>query len=175
MDLKSAIESWDGQSAEALCRIHAQHRHDPGLARALVELIGSVRYRMAATRLLKRHLEADPVIPDRAGVARALYARLDKLEHWECRLHILQCLPCLPIEDDSAAAVEKFLRTALADENKFVRAWAYNGFHLLARQHGRFAEEAAAILTAGLRDESPSIKARIRKCLDETGPWAGLA
>ena len=52
MPLKSAIEAWDGKSVEALCRIHDQHRDDPDLAATLVELIGALRYRLAATRLL---------------------------------------------------------------------------------------------------------------------------
>ena len=170
MSLKSDIEAWDGQSAAALCRIHETHRDNPELAPELVELIGSLRYRMAATRLLKRHLEAEIPLPDPHAVARELFARLDKLEHWECRLNVLQCLPHLPLDDDGVAAVEQFLRTCLADGNKFVRAWAYNGFHWLAGRQPRFAEEAAAILDAGLRDEEASIRARIRKCLDADAP-----
>ncbi len=170
MPLKSAIEAWDGKSVEALCRIHDQHRDDPDLAATLVELIGALRYRLAATRLLKRHLESGGSVPDADGVARGLYARFDKLENWECRLNVLQCLPYLPMPDEALEAVERFLRLCLADDNKFVRAWAYNGFHCLAGQHPRFAAEVAAILEAGLRDEPPSVKARIRKCLAGTGP-----
>jgi len=166
MTLKSAIEAWDGQSAAALCRIHEQHRDEPDLASVLVDLIGSVRFRLAATLLLKRHLESGASVPDSSGVAAALFGKFDKLERWECRLNILQCLPHLPIEGEHVGELECFLRTCLADDNKFVRAWAYNGFHLLARKHPRFTAEAHAILTAGLRDEPASIKARIRKCLD---------
>ena len=173
MTLKSAIETWDGQSAAALCRIHDQHKDDPELAQTLVELIGSLRYRLAATRLLKRHLESGDSVPDLAAVARALFDRLDKLEHWECRLNILQCLPYLPFGDESIDDVERFLRVCLADHNRFVRAWAYSGFYLLSRQHPRFAAEAAAILDAGLRDEPASIKARIRQCLAHVDAQAG--
>ena len=106
MPLKSAIEAWDGKSVEALCRIHDQHRDDPDLAATLVELIGALRYRLAATRLLKRHLESGGSVPDADGVARGLYARFDKLENWECRLNVLQCLPYLPMPDDAVEAVE---------------------------------------------------------------------
>jgi crotonobetainyl-CoA:carnitine CoA-transferase CaiB-like acyl-CoA transferase len=165
MTLKSDIQAWDGRSAAALCHIHETHRDDPGLALDLVELIGPLRCRMAATRLLKRHLEARIPLRDAHAVARELFARLDKLDHWECRLNILQCLPFLPIGEDRAAALARFLRACLTDENKFVRAWAYSGFHELASQHRRFAAEAAAMLDAGLRDEPASVKSRIRKCL----------
>ncbi|MDR0440906.1 MAG: hypothetical protein LBI59_07990 [Candidatus Accumulibacter sp.] len=169
MSLQSDIEAWDGQSVEALRRIHEAHRDDPGLAPALVELMGSLRYRMAATRLLKRHFEAGIPVPDPHAVAQGMCAALDKLEHWECRLDALQCLPSLPIDEDQAAAVERFLRACLADGNKFVRAWAYAGIHWLAARRPRFAAEAAAILEAGLRDEPASVKAKIRKCLEDVG------
>jgi hypothetical protein len=169
MSLKSDIEAWDGQSVEALCRIYEAYRDDPGLAPALVELMGSLRYRMAATRLLKRHFEAGIPVPDPYAVTQGLCAVLDKLEHWECRLDVLQCLSPLPIDEDQAVVVERFLRACLADGNKFVRAWAYAGIHCLAARHPRFAAEAAAILEAGLRDEPASVKARIRKCLEDAG------
>ena len=173
MTLKSAIEAWDGQSVEALCRLHDEHRDDPDLVPTLVELVGALRYRLAATRLLKRHLESRGSVADGDAVARSLYAKFDKLENWECRLNILQCLPYLPMPDDAVDAVERFLRLCLADDNKFVRAWAYSGFHCLARRHPRFAEESAAILDAGLHDEPPSVKTRIRKCLAgvQPGRW----
>jgi hypothetical protein len=175
MTLKSDIEAWDGRSAAALCRIHETHRDDPALALTLARLIGSLRYRKAATRMLKRHFEAGFPVRDPHAVARELFSRLDKLEHWECRLNVLQCLPYLPIDEDRAAAVEQFLRACLADANRFVRAWAYSGFHWLARQHPRLAGEAAAILQAGLRDEPASIKARIRKYLDADAGQTGNA
>lgn len=165
MPLKSAIEAWDGQSASALCRIHDEFKESPEFVMDLVELMGSLRYRPAATRLLKRHLDAGLPVPDRPALARALAGKLDKIEHWECRLNILQCLHDLPIDAECVPAVEHFLRICLAEDNKFVRAWAYSGFHHLAEQQPVFRTEADAILAAGLRDESASVKARIRKCL----------
>lgn len=173
MSLKSDIEAWDGQSVEALRRIHEAHRDDPGLAPALVELMGSLRYRTAATRLFKRHFEAGIPVADPQAVARGLCAVLDKLEHWECRLDVLHCLPSLPVDAAQAEVVERFLRACLADGNRFVRAGAYSGFHWLAARHPRFADEAAGILEAGLRDEEASVRAKIRKCLEGAGDAGG--
>ena len=50
-------------------------------------------------------------------------------------------------------------------QEKFVRAWAYNGFYLLAVQHGEYEAEARQLLTMALRDEPASVKARVRNVL----------
>ncbi|MDR1708900.1 MAG: hypothetical protein LBS70_04185 [Candidatus Accumulibacter sp.] len=169
MTLKSEIEAWDGQSLAALRRIHERHWNEPNLALELADLLGSLRCRRAAARILKRHFEAGLTVRDPPGVARRLFARLAKLEHWESRLDILQCLPYLPIEEKEAEAVAGFLRACLADANRFVRAWAYSGFHDLARRHPRFAAAAQEILSAGLRKEPASVKSKIRECLGMEG------
>jgi hypothetical protein len=63
-----------------------------------------------------------------------------------------------------------FLRTCLADENKFVRAWAYNGFYLLSQQYPEYQQETEQFFAMAMRDEAASVKARIRNILKKVNP-----
>ena len=90
---------------------------------------------------------------------------LDKLEHWETKLHILQSIPFMPIEITERKKVDAFLRETLTDPNKFVRAWSYNGFYELAMQHSEYLNETKQFFEMAMRDEAASIKARIRNIM----------
>ncbi len=71
----------------------------------------------------------------------------------------------LVVPESARSAVENYLRQALTHNNKFVRAWAYNGFYQLARQHRELRDEALEIMRMGQRDEPAAVKARIRNAL----------
>jgi len=47
-------------------------------------------------------------------------------------------------------------------ENKFVRSWAYNGFYGLSRQYPEYIQETKQFFEVAMKDEAPSVKARIR-------------
>ncbi len=53
----------------------------------------------------------------------------------------------------------------LTDHNKFVRAWSYNGFFELSRQHSEYLDETKQFFQMTMRDEAPSVKARIRNIM----------
>ena len=82
-------------------------------------------------------------------------------------MHLLQCLPYLTIDTREVKQLEPFLRRCLQSENKFVRAWGYNGFNELALQHADFKPEVDSLLAAALEEEAPSVKARIRNILKQ--------
>jgi len=96
---------------------------------------------------------------------KKLFCALPEMEYWESRLHLLQCLPFMPIEKPEVKIVEKFLRKTLADHNKFVRAWAYNGFHVLAAQYPEYRGEMQQFFEMAMRDEVASVRARIRNIM----------
>ncbi len=73
----------------------------------------------------------------------------------------------LPIPLQSVKYVEAFARDCLCDNNKFVRAWAYNAFYLLSRQYPVYRDEAEQFLKMGLADEPASVQARIRQCIQQ--------
>lgn len=58
-----------------------------------------------------------------------------------------------------------FLRNCLISDNKFVRAWAYNGFYELALQYPAYKTEVKKFLDMAMKDEAASVKARVRNIL----------
>ena len=78
---------------------------------------------------------------------------------------MLQCIPFMPIAKKNINVVYNFLRWTLTDQNKFVRAWSYNGFYELSKQHPEYLDETKQYFEMAMRDEAPSVKARIRNIL----------
>ncbi len=64
--------------------------------------------------------------------------------------------------EGSESSLIWFLERNLCDENKFLRAWSYNGFHELARQHREYIDYAIEQIERGEADKAASVKARIR-------------
>lgn len=160
MSLRQDIAAWDGKSAEAIGNVYLRHCNDPAFVRKTLDCVANPSLEVGATWLLKRHAEAGGAID-----GQALYRLAPRLGHWEAKLHVLQCLPHTPVPATQRRATEKFLRAGMADDAKFVRAWAYSGFHALACQYPAYRDEADALLRAALDAEPPSVTARVRKAL----------
>ncbi|WP_127559308.1 hypothetical protein [Saccharospirillum alexandrii] len=160
MGIEHKVESWDGKSAADIRAIYDAHSADIHFADTLIVLAFTDACEKGATWLLKAWLEAGHALnPDQIST---VYASLHQLSHWEAKLHVLQCLPFLSINDAQKASVYDFLRLTLTDHNKFVRAWSYNGFYELSRQHSEYLHETRQYFDMAMRDEAPSVKARIR-------------
>lgn len=159
--LADAVRAWDGKSAADIAALHRAHAADPGLRDAVIAMIGDPAAEAGATWLLKRDLETGAAAD--AALADRVYGVLDRVSDWQARLHLLQCVPLLPIADARHAAVAAFARGGLDHANKFVRAWAYGAMVHLARQHPQYAEECDRLIAHALRAEAPSVKARLRK------------
>jgi len=158
--LSEEIASWDGKSAAVLESTYERHgAHDDFVATILAHL-SDVELQRAATWLLKRHLEVGNSLS--VAECRAVFGGLSVQEHWESKLHILQCLPYLDIPEDDIVGLERFLDACLESERKFVRAWAYNGFNELALRFPRYREKVDGMLARAAESESASVRARIR-------------
>ncbi|MYC83381.1 MAG: hypothetical protein F4X19_15015 [Acidobacteria bacterium] len=163
MALWEEIASWDGKSAAALQSTYERHSDEEDFLATILEHIADVELQRAATWLLKRHLEAgNPLYP---GGSLAILGVLSDQEHWESKLHILQCLPFLDIPEDESPGVEEFLDSCLESDNKFLRAWAYNGFNELSLRFPRYREEVNLMLAKAVESEAASVRARIRNIL----------
>ena len=160
MTLEHEIAAWDGKSAADIEEIYLQYANAQTFVAELISLIAQDAAQTGATWLLKRYLEDGWPIGQTA--VNQIYQHLPQQTHWEAKLHLLQCLPVLSIAPSVTKSVHHFLDTCVVDPNKFVRAWAYNGFYELARQHPQFQPEARQRLTAALQEEAASVKARIR-------------
>ena len=163
MTLLEEIISWDNRSATALRSTYERHGDKGHFLGTILDHIEDVELQRAATWLLKRHLEVGNSLSPRGS--RAILRALSYLEHWESKLHILQCLPYLEIPEDESIGLEQFLDCCLESDNKFLRAWAYNGFNELALRFPRYREEVNRMLTRAGDSEAASVRARIRNIL----------
>ena len=160
MSLEQDVRSWDGKSADVIGEFYERH-HDSGVfAETLVTFIHDVTLQKGATWLLKRYLDSGRRLT--STQTHSVFRCLRGLECWEARLHALQCLPSLTISGRNKKKVDKFLRECIDSENKFVRAWAYGGFHELAKQHVEYQEEVQQLLASASKTEAASVRARIR-------------
>ena len=163
MTLAADLSAWDGKSAADILSLYHQHAASPSFINDLLSACSKPHLQSGATWLLKHHLEQGVSLD--ADIIEQLYAQLPLFESWQAKLHILQSIPFMPIPATQKNQVEAFLRSCLIDTNKFVRAWAYNGFHELSLQHPEYREESRQFLDMALRDEAPSVKARVRNIL----------
>ncbi len=163
MRIKSKIEKWDGKSVSEIGDIYTYHYHESSFVSEIITLTGMDKLQKGATWLLKRYLENENELSK--SEINSIYKNLGAIEQWESKLHILQSLPFMPIGKLQKNKVEAFLRKCLVDNNKFVRAWAYNGFYELAVQYPEYKKETKQFFEMAMRDEAPSVKSRIRNII----------
>jgi len=163
MCLRAAISKWNGKYVSDLEDIYKIHATQADFVNKLLGLIADGTYQSGATWLLKHYLDKGNSLRN-SDVSR-VYEMLKTLIPWQAKLHVLQSVEYLPIAADDAKLFEQFLRIAITDNNKFVRAWAYNGFYLLAKQYDEYRMEVEQFFNMAMNDEMPSVKARIRNIL----------
>ena len=160
MNLKQKILSCHGKSVSDIDAILNRHKDDDSFVSDVIRLSKQKQLQKITIWLLKKYLENGRKI-DVDDVSR-LCNLLPELDGWETKLHILQCLPYMKIAKTENKIVVAFLRQCLTNTNKFVRAWAYNGFYTLSTQYPEYKEETKQFFEMAMRDEAPSVRARIR-------------
>ncbi len=163
MNIERELVAWDGKSADAINAVYDRHSSEPEFLDRILVLINDASYQKGATWLLKQWLSSGNPIQVRH--VKHVYSSLPSLIDWESKLHVLQSMPYMAIGKHEKSIVESFLRNTLTDPNKFVRAWAYNGFYELAIQYPEYVTEVKQFFEMALRDEAASVKARIRNLL----------
>lgn len=164
MGVKQEILAWDGKSVDDIRLVYDSHRQDSNFIAKVTSLIAERKNQKGASWLLKTYLSKGGSL--REDEASRIYDMLTHLEDWETRLHILQSLPFIPIPNKHRDKVATFLRQCLNEENKFVRAWSYNGFWLLSRQYPQYRQEAQRLLALAMKEESAAVRARVRQILN---------
>lgn len=163
MSIEQDIKNWDGKSSSDIAALYVRYGNTDHFVKNIVEISSVADLENGATWLLKRHLESGQIIEE-CQVSK-IFELLPNLKHWESKLHILQCIPYISIANTKKKEIEFFLRKCLNDENKFVRAWAYNGFYELSLQYPEYIAETKQFFEMAMRDEAPSVKARIRNII----------
>lgn len=159
--LTTELRNWDGKDTDYLAEVYQRYSTKSAFISELLRLLDDTGLQVAASWLLKHAVDQGCVLL--VDQAWQLLCKASKLRHWQSRLHVLQILPSLTIPDASVGDLECFLRANLQDTNKFVRAWSYGGFCHLAEQYPQYREEADAFVAMAMRDEAPSVKARLRQ------------
>ena len=159
--LDKALSQCDASSADELSLIYARFHDDKQFVANLLSLLASPQTELATSWLIKRHLEEGGTLSDKQ--VKKLVKLANDFNHWPSTLHFLQSLPMLTIPAAASEKLHAYLSHKLQEKNKFIRAWAYGGFHILGQQHETFRVEAEAILDLAMQDEAPAIKARIRR------------
>ena len=162
MDRIRYLSNWDRKDTEYLKSFSDKNRDPEEFVQQLIELIADSDAQSAATWLLKNEFSGIEFSNEQSEL---ILSSLNKLTHWDSQLHVLQFLHRLEISKSRKKELEEFLRKSLISDNKFVRAWAYNGFDILAERFGEYRQEVDQFLEMGLRDEPASVKARIRNIL----------
>jgi len=163
MSISSAIANWNGKSTDDITAIYDLYYKESDFYSIIVSLLKNKSSETGASWLLKHDFELGGQL--NVHEISIVYGSLSQLEHWQAKLHLLQCIAYMPISKKDVKKLESFLRLTLSDSNKFVRAWSYNGFYLLAKQYSEYQEEASQFFDMALRDEAPSVKARVRNIL----------
>ena len=165
MSIEAELKNWDGKSADDISEIFHRFARETWFLARIIELMARKELQAGTSWLLKRHLDNGGTI----GFAdsRRLFELLPLLDDWQAKLHLLQCLARLEIDEAGKKCLDPFLRGGLRSDNKFVRAWSYSGFYELAVRFPEYREETARFFEMALRDEAPSVKARIRKLLEK--------
>lgn len=119
----------------------------------------------ANTWLLKRYLENGNHLP--ANIEIRILDLLPHLSGWEAKLHLLQILPYITVPKSRSSTIRENLLALIKENNKFIRAWAYNGLYHLQTCHPEYKSEMIILLNEAYSNEAPSVKARIRNILGD--------
>ena len=178
MSLRSDIEQWDKKAVQPIARAYNAHASSPSFIDDLLSMLREPALEVGASWMLKHAIEAGDLVGESLEPEQliSLFRDANELTHWESHLHLLQIMEHLPIPPQARAYAKGFVYFSLGSQYKFVRAWAYSGIHALARD--RPLEQAGTIGLFELMlkdgDESPSVKAHLRKLIKRGFPDADL-
>ncbi|MGS2723535.1 hypothetical protein ACVBEJ_07295 [Porticoccus sp. GXU_MW_L64] len=163
-ELQQAIYQFDGKDVAQLKAVAGRKPLGHNLVSELITLCNSEAGAapQAASWLLKYTWEKGFVFS--AEQSHDLLEILIRADSWPLRLHTLQLFSGLIISEKQQEAVYFHLRYCLGDDNKFVRAWSYNGLAELAKQFPNYLDEVKKLFEMAQKDsnEAASVKARIR-------------
>lgn len=95
MNIEKDIANWDGKSSSDIEAIYKCYCDDESFVSNLLDLSQNTELQKGTSWLMKRYLEDNHRLGK--NEIASLFKLLSKLQHWETRMHILQCIPYMPI------------------------------------------------------------------------------
>lgn len=170
MSLMADITDWKSSTAAAMLSVYSKYSNDSRFIKTLIEALTIPACQRAASWLIKHYLEDKQHNQPHhfsAEFCNSFYASVSVLQHWEAKLHILQCMEKINIPEHQKQNVYSFLQQCATSDNKFVRAWAYSGLQVFA---SRFTDVEANVYeqlkSAYESEKAASVKVRLRKALN---------
>ena len=161
MSLLNKLEQWDGVHTEQLIEAYGDGSNQ--LINQTITLTANPKVEVAATWLLKHHIDSGGTLSDRQS--RDIVSVLQQLDHWAARLHILQILESVTVQQDEWSLVESFCRSGIGHDGKFVRAWSFRGLALVAENVPDLKPEVIRLCEDAIADEAASVKVQLRRAL----------
>lgn len=171
MSLLAKLRSFDGKHTAVLEQLSdTLPRNIDSVAQLLmIAEHDDTKMQVAATWLLKQWHEEG--VPEIAIAVADLIQIAKDATYWEVRLHLLQLLASIHIPASSMPTLRKLLPGLMADENKFVRAWAISVFAAMGDQNDSLRKKVGSVLVDAENDEAASVRARVRQ-LRKKYRWA---
>lgn len=163
-ELNSKLKLWDGVHTEYLTELYGVNSLSLDFFENLVAIcVNEQDLQKTATWLIKHHYDNGQKLP--GFLTERLLTSCKTVENWEAKLHLLQLLPYFKLTNKSIIITEDFTRKCLEDNNKFVKAWAYNGLYVLTKYIPELTTELEFICQRAMETESAAIKSRVKKIL----------
>lgn len=161
-DLRLSLSAYDGKSVTILSEIAARHRGDDRFVDDLIALAGDAEELIAdaSTRLIKMQIdEGETLSPAQTS---ALVRIMPKIQSWQASLHCCQIVGRLKLSPQQAKTLAPWLKTLLAHERPFLRAWSLDGLCALAGFSKDLHKSAETALAKAANDPAASVRARAR-------------
>ncbi len=173
MNLVDELSKFDGKRTASLHGLAERLLNRKENVSELIALAASDResIQSAATWVLKNVNELNYQFSKTQ--TNSLVRLLDKLTRWDAKLHVLQILPDLSLPAQEYDKLHIHLKSFVTAENKFIRAWAYNGLAVLGDQQSSLRLVINSMLKQAQQDPAPSVRARVRNVCKSLG-WADL-
>ena len=164
IDLINSLKLWNGVQTEYLIQLYRENYLNPVFFDDLATIyVKEKDLQKTTTWLIKHHYDNGHILPD--SLTEKLLAVCKDVENWEAKLHLLQLLSKFKLTKKSIITVEDFVRKCLADDNKFVRAWAYHGLYELTKYIPEMKLEVELLCQRAMETESAAIKSKVRKII----------
>lgn len=156
------LKSWDGKSVEYLKDIYAQGYVDRD------DIINSLSTsdlteKRAGVWLIKHMLEAGEKLT--FSETKKLLQTFKVNDYWDIRLNILQSFKYLSLDDQLLLEIEKEIIECNGSDNKFLRAWSYEGLYYLSKVSEPLEMLFNEKVNEGFQRETGAVLSRIRQII----------